>query len=52
MKNQTRPFTVVLLAPIAEQPIHALVAPSGDSILLSQDTESLYSRKLSRYDRI
>ena len=26
MKNQTRPFTVVLLAPIAEQPIHALVA--------------------------
>ena len=39
MKNQTRPFTVVLLAPIAEQPIHALVAPSGDSILLSQDTK-------------
>jgi hypothetical protein len=29
----------VLLAPIAEQPIHALVAPSGDSILLSQDTK-------------
>lgn len=39
MKNQTRPFTVVLLAPIAEHPIHALVAPSGDSILLSQDTK-------------
>ena len=39
MKNQTRPFTVVLLAPIADHPIHALVAPSGDSILLSQDTK-------------
>lgn len=51
MKNQTRPFTVVLLAPIAEQPIHALVAPSGDSILLSQDTK-VSTRKLSRYDRI
>ncbi|WP_180190337.1 hypothetical protein [Acinetobacter sp. YH01009] len=39
MTKQTPPFSVVLLTPIAEHPIHALVSPSGDSILLSQDTK-------------
>lgn len=39
MIKQTPPFSVVLMAPIAEHPIHALVSPSGDSILLSQDTK-------------
>lgn len=33
----TPPFTVVLLVSLAVFPIHALVSPSGDSILLSQD---------------
>lgn len=58
MPKQTPPFSVVLLSPIAEHPIYALVSPSGDSILLSQDTKvstlvnipELIAEELGTYD--
>ncbi|HCA5182284.1 TPA: hypothetical protein MW242_001889 [Acinetobacter baumannii] len=57
-QKQTSPFTVVKLVSISEYPVHALVSPSGDSILLSQDskvstlinTPSLIDAELGTYD--
>lgn len=59
MSHVAPPLSIVLLASIADFPIHALVAPSGDTIILSQDnrvstlinTPEIIQSVLTQYDR-
>ncbi len=59
MSHLASPLSIVLLASIADFPIYALVAPSGDTIILSQDsrvstlinTPEIIQNELNQYDQ-